>query len=215
MNRNRLIIFIITAVLLPSCGQKRAERLYTEIVTPQPEAPFVHPPMRSSHSDSMNFASEDRSTQEMLKGSVSNIPLEWATPKAWSEEPGNGMRLATFRNANMECSLVSMAGGSGGVEANVVRWARQLGIERLSPSQIQKFITESKSGKTSGGFVFTILNFAQLQPQESAGADSMVAAIIDADGTSVFAKITGTKAALAGESDAFTQFVKSLKLRHE
>ncbi len=53
--------------------------------------------------------------------------LEWDAPKAWSSEPGRGMRLATYSIAgdkgSAECAVFYFGQGQGGpVDANIQRW---------------------------------------------------------------------------------------------
>lgn len=78
----------------------------------------------------------------------------WKTPKGWTEEPGTGMRKATFViatgekssraeeysgnggvNSKLECTVIPLP--STGVLANVNRWRKQIGLPGLSAEELK------------------------------------------------------------------------------
>jgi hypothetical protein len=68
--------------------------------------------------------------------------LAWDTPAGWTARPDtSGMRLVSFVvsaiDSGAECSITVLAGGGGGVPANVARWRRQMGLPPVSIEEIE------------------------------------------------------------------------------
>ncbi len=163
-------VLCIFVLFFSSCEQKSQERHYTEIVL---EAPQVNSP---------------------------NIPaatgiLSWAVPQGWKEEPGEGMRLATFYLIAdpdaIDCSIVSLAGPVGGLNANLERWLRQLGLQ-ASDDSLNQLTSSVQILKTKDGLEIKVFDFTTLQTQGLPSDKSMIAAMIVLDQTTVFVKMTGS-----------------------
>jgi hypothetical protein len=68
-----------------------------------------------------------------------DAPFRWTTPDGWTEEPGRGMRLATFRPkaaAKTEVTLSILGGDGGGLGLNLNRWREQMGLDEASDAEI-------------------------------------------------------------------------------
>ena len=93
--------------------------------------------------------------QKNLEASIDRTPLLWQTPQNWSEQKGNGMRLATFTagagSQSIETTIISLGGQAGGISSNVVRWINQLQLPGLDDSSLQKFIQSQEKLQTSDG----------------------------------------------------------------
>ena len=78
----------------------------------------------------------------------------WKTPDGWDEEPGTGMRKATFRIQSdgppLECSVISFPDPNGDPTspdyalANINRWRSQLGTEPLSAADLEKALQDDQ-----------------------------------------------------------------------
>ena len=112
--------------------------------------------------------------------------LAWSVPQGWTEEPGKGMRVATFHTANnpqeIDVSIVSLGGMAGGLESNIKRWMGQIGVQ-ASDEQFQKFIQAAKDN---------IFDFTWIQKGQPPATKSMVAAILTLGDSTVFVKMTGS-----------------------
>lgn len=150
-----------------------------------------------------------------LMNSVAPTALSWTTPEGWQEEKGSGMRIATFKAGEgasaVETSVISLAGGAGGMTANVGRWMGQLNLEVPSADKLDEFIARQETLKTGSGLSVTVIDFTQLQKDAAADAPSMIAAVLEGSGNQVFIKMTGSKEAVSRNSDAFRSLVSSLE----
>ena len=112
--------------------------------------------------------------------------LAWSVPQGWTEEPGKGMRVATFHATNnpqeIDVSIVSLGGMAGGLESNIKRWMGQIGVQ-ASDEQFQKFIQAAKDN---------IFDFTWIQKGQPPATKSMVAAILTLGDSTVFVKMTGS-----------------------
>lgn len=165
----------------------------------------------------------DPQTQKMLappmaglEASVARPPLSWTTPEGWQEIPGSGMRLVTFRSADandpVECALISLAGGAGGLESNAARWMRQVNIVVPAAPEMAEFLAAQKKIKTRDGFDATIIDLTQLQSRDDLESPSMTAAVITLPDMTVFVKMTGSRGAVLKNRDQFEALCESLKL---
>ena len=168
------VISCISVCLLAGCQPAPVERHYTQIET-----------------------SPESSSQE----------LAWNVPSTWQEEPGNAMRLVTFRlQANLQeidCSIVSLGGMAGGLEANITRWLGQIGMH-VSPEELQAFLQASP---------YRVYDFTQLQKGSKSATPSMIAAMLMFNGSTVFVKMTGSIEAIGRNKKEFLSLVKSVRLK--
>ncbi|MEN9362362.1 MAG: hypothetical protein RL095_3897 [Verrucomicrobiota bacterium] len=72
----------------------------------------------------------------------------WSLPKGWSELPGEGFRYRSFKveGTNLDISLTRMPPGND-LQANLDRWAGQLGLGPLTEEELAAAVTEMKLGK--------------------------------------------------------------------
>ena len=142
------------------------------------------------------------------------IPLSWKTPDGWEEIAGTGMRLVTFKGDGVESSIVSLGGAAGGIPSNVIRWMGQINMAVPSESELNAFIESQEKLVSSGKLEMTLINLAQLQGSQPDSVPSMMASMIQLDDTTVFIKMTGTKAAITKNHDEFKDLCNSLQLKN-
>ncbi|MEM7200863.1 MAG: hypothetical protein AAF628_11385 [Planctomycetota bacterium] len=90
--------------------------------------------------------------------------LKWVTPTVLAEEPGSGMRRATFRapaQPDVSGTLVVLGGDGGGLAPNVVRWRQQLGLPELFDDELDAFVEELPRLETAGGWVARIVDLTE------------------------------------------------------
>ena len=119
-------ILCIFTLFLSSCEQKPQESHYKEVVlqAPQVNNPSV-PAAATTPADP--HAGLDMSAMGAALGmnNPNSNMFTWDVPQGWKQEAGTGMRLATFHLLSdekaIDCSLVSLGGMAGGLEANLRR----------------------------------------------------------------------------------------------
>ena len=140
----------------------------------------------------------------------SGSPLVWQTPPGWQELPGDGIRLAAFRfeqgDRRVETTVVMLGGAAGGVEANVVRWLDQLGLQ-LTGEELAQFLAGGETVAARGGMPLTVYDFTRLA---SAQGESILAAVGPVRDQTLFVKMTGDGALVAAARADFMSLVASL-----
>ena len=145
-------------------------------------------------------------------GGVAAGPLAWQTPPAWRELPGDGIRLAAFLveegGQRAETTVVMLGGAAGGLEANVVRWLDQLGLQ-LADEELARFLAAAEPLTTRDGMDLTMFDFTRLT---TGGGDSMLAAVGPVLDQTLFVKMTGDGDLVAAARGDFLRLVSSLGL---
>ena len=136
-------------------------------------------------------------------------PLAWTAPADWQAKPLGQMRLGSFDvhgpgDAVADVSIIAFPGEAGGVTANLNRWRGQLGLPPLADGDIAGATTSLDAG----GLHFTIVDLAG----QSGGAPArMLGAIAPYGGQTYFFKMLGPDALVAGQKQAFLDFLKTVK----
>jgi len=186
----------VTAILvLAGCEAREPEwHSYDEInISQQPARPSMPRP-------------------ETRASSATRTPLKWTRPEGWQEKPGSGMRMATLSVSNDSgqavCTLVTLGGTAGGLEANMRRWIGQLDLNP-PPEQVAGLLETAIPITTEGGFEGVVVDLTGFGP--AGDGTSMLAAMITVNGTTLFVKMTGPIALLSAEKDRFVVFCRSLR----
>ncbi|MCA1964036.1 MAG: hypothetical protein LDL31_08855 [Prosthecobacter sp.] len=141
--------------------------------------------------------------------------LIWQTPEGWSQAERSQMRpvnLSFGANREGECYLSLLPGGGGGVLANVNRWRKQMGQPEITEEELAKMPKKSLMG-IEGTFVSLDGAYTSVGATE-AKADYKMLGIVAAMGEAgLFVKMVGPKDLVEANSQAFDQFVSSLRLR--
>ena len=137
-------------------------------------------------------------------------PLVWQTPPSWQELPGDGIRLAAFRfeqgDRRVDTTVVMLGGTAGGVEANVVRWLDQLGLQ-LTGEELAQFLAAGEPVSTGDGTLLTVYDFTRLA---APGGDSMLAAVGEVLDQTLFVKMSGDGSLVAAARADFLSLLASL-----
>jgi hypothetical protein len=138
--------------------------------------------------------------------------LSYTLPKGWNAHVGTGMYYAVLKTSNdaeaLEGGIIILAGEAGGLQANVERWAGQLGLT-LSPTELTGFIAAQKRLKSKGNLDITFIDYSPIVDREG---KSMMVGITKPGDDSYFIKITGPKANLVKAREDFIKFCESLVL---
>ncbi|MGE0266836.1 MAG: hypothetical protein AB7S78_00090 [Candidatus Omnitrophota bacterium] len=209
-----LCLIVVSAV---SCENRRLVRVYEEVTT-NPEPPVMKNPHGSMPMNrGMDFQAQDPAMQAMLTNSVAGINLTWTVPAGWTEQKGTGMRLATFTTSGenpIDCSVVSLSGPSGGLEANVKRWLGQIALD-LPDEEFETFMSAQETFVSAGQLNIRLIDFRPLYPFKDDLQPSIVAGIIELEQQTVFIKLTGSLRALNVNQEKFKDLLMSLKMSDE
>ncbi len=147
--------FVFTILVFAGSEQKPQVRQYTETVI-EPPAPAVH---------TVNEAVRSK--------------LIWDVPSGWNQGAGNAMRLVSFHAISdpqaIDCSIVSLGGMAGGIEANLSRWMKQIDLV-ISDEEFDRFLHSAQTMATKAGAAATVYDFTQLQKEADGSTPSMIAA---------------------------------------
>lgn len=214
---------VIGAALVCACGRGdgHAPRHYREIVETSPtraeRAADVAAMIRAEAEAPGSALPQRRTDAPLGAGSASTtvivaragIALRWTLPPDWSEEPGNPMRLMTFRVGpeRAECTLTAFPGAVGGIEGNLARWAGQLELS-LAPEVLSRFARSPKTFETEGKMPCLLYDFTTVSPESD---PSMLAAILPLEGRTVFVKLVAPRRVIEAQRGAFEQFCRSLR----
>jgi len=131
----------------------------------------------------------------------------WRVPAGWQEISGGQFLVAKFTltgdgGATAAVNVSSSAGDGGGMAANVNRWRGQLGLPPIS----EIFTTSlDVAGGTAQVVEMSGTNAQNGQPSQ------LIAVIVSQPDQTWFYKLMGDAKVVAGQKDAFVQFVQSAK----
>ena len=141
--------------------------------------------------------------------------LIWQTPDGWSQAERSQMRpvnLAFGPNKEGECYLSLLPGGGGGVLANVNRWRKQMAQPEITEEELAKMPKKTLMG-IEGAFVSIEGAYTSVGATESKADYKMLGIVAAMGEAGLFVKMVGPKALVEANSQAFDQFVTSLRLR--
>jgi hypothetical protein len=142
------------------------------------------------------------------------VPLQYALPPGWQEQPLSSMRVASFKVSGQngkeaDVSVVSLPGVAGGDLANVNRWRDQL---KLSPIDANALIQSAEHVKANG-HDFLVVDLVSESPiSEQQDKVRILAAILNENDRSWFVKMTGNDQLVASQKTAFVGFLRSLAI---
>ncbi|GEM_PF-594248 len=151
-----------------------------------------------------------------MQGRESEVPpapdasdVTWTTPDGWEEQPGSGMRLAAFRPAGAGdralVTLIPMGPGAGGLDANVTRWRRQVGLpEEHTHEHVQM----------QGAMPYVLVNLVAESASKNLPSSTM-GAIYSIPGRTLFLKFTGDTDLLVESKGGFLALAQSIALKEE
>ncbi len=212
---NKFLVILAFSLGISACREgKIVPRTYEETVVESPLEKMT----AKMDASSLPPGHPDISQMSQMASSTSSIDFKWIAPQGWTEKPGGGMRLVTFTandSSPIECSIVSLGGMAGGLEANIRRWMGQINMPEIPEDQFNAFLQKQEEIKSEGGLTINLVDLTALQNKEPQEAPSMIAGILTIEDKTVFVKMTGTKKAVQEEKEHFRQLCQSLQLIHE
>ncbi|OGQ94829.1 MAG: hypothetical protein A2284_14055 [Deltaproteobacteria bacterium RIFOXYA12_FULL_61_11] len=226
------LVLLVFGVGFHACQREEGVRTFKEVrdlpssgvPDTRPALPPDHPPLPGSSPEAAEAADgraalppdhppigqavPDGREEQRLRSS-----LAWNVPPGWIEGRAEGMRLGSLRipggqAGDAECSLISLAGAAGGLEANVTRWLGQLGLT-LDRQALTAFLTSKPALSTAAGKPLHLLDFTALTGREA--RTSMLVGVVDLGPARLFVKCTGQGGLLGGQLQAFTELCRSVR----
>ncbi len=156
------------------------------------------------------------------------IHITWTVPGGWIEQPGGDpLRVASFLapdpsytdSADMDpkaldVSVVQLGGDAGGVEANITRWMRQAKIPP-SPDMTQNIAAHAESLSVVSGQRGIIVDFTGLLAGDMTRTTSIIGAIVQGNGYTVFVKAMGDRDRLMTLRSQILDFCRSVSIVEE
>lgn len=133
--------------------------------------------------------------------------LKWEAPAKWTTKAASAMRRGSFTipgaSGDADLSIVVLPGAAGGVIENIRRWRGQVGLPAVSDLEIQSH-TETLRVDDA--------DFTLVELTDPAGKQTILGAITEHDGVTIFVKAMGPAATLAEARADFRAFLQTVKL---
>ena len=135
--------------------------------------------------------------------------LTWTAPAHWVAKAPGAMRKGSFAikggdNAEADLSITAFPGDTGGLAANINRWRGQIGLPPLAENQVDGAVEHADLG----GHHFDLVDMTGT----AAGKPTrIIGAILARPGETWFFKLMGPDALVAGEKQAFREFLATVK----
>jgi len=146
--------------------------------------------------------------------------LTYDTPAGWLPGRSGGMRKAAFRvvvgEAEGELTVIDLPTSAGeqvtNVEANMQRWAGQVGLTGLDAEAIGKLVEPVSVDGLEGSFAELI------GPESATRNDAMLVAMVEREDVERedkvwFIKLSGPAAVVTAQKDAFSEFLDSIRFK--
>ena len=178
----RYLLYYILTILFLSCENDDTPRVYK-----------LKKPI-AVNSEEKNIAANDEE-------------ISWNIPSDWEEIQGNSFSLAVYKILNTsdysEISITKFPGDAGGIENNVNRWRRQVG---LPSEKIEKIISDADFNSNSIGkfSMHKIIN-------EKAPESAFLCKIMPLESSTVFVKLKSTMNGVGELKKEFYRFCSSFR----
>lgn len=132
--------------------------------------------------------------------------LKWTAPESWAPKAGSAMRKGSYAvkgdGIEADFAITAFPGDTGGLHANLNRWRGQVGLPNASATELDASIQHLDG---LGGMHFDIVDLV------GPSGTRMLGAITSYNGNSWFFKLMGPDALVAGEKQAFIEFLHTVK----
>lgn len=171
--------------------------------------PAGHPPVGAPPTSA---AAQPATPSTQSADSTAKAPpasgFAFETPAGWTPGAPNPMRKASLVVEGGGEVAVNTFGASGQMadpRANAQRWAGQVGLTDLSEEALSKASQDVNIGGVAGK------KFEFLSPDGVQPAQGILAAMIVRDGEAWFFKLSGPKATVESQREAFNKFLESVQ----
>lgn len=178
----------------------------------QTEDKLTNSDASSSSTDLPNDSSQLENISTAFPGGFITPSITWEAPVGWEEAPKKPMRVVTFRSKNeeqWECYVSIISSQAGGIEANLKRWANQMGKGEFSIdiSKLPKISMFSQNIP-----LFEIEGTYTSMQGESKENYKLLGTVCTLSEMTVFVKMVGPIEQVERQKDNFIKFCESLKI---
>jgi hypothetical protein len=136
--------------------------------------------------------------------------LAWEAPAHWQEKPASGFRRGSFAvmgpaGVEADFSIIAFPGAAGGMAENFNRWRGQLALPSQSPTEISAGVEHLDA---PSGLHFDLVDYVGTTGNEPT---RIIGAVVEFGGESWFFKLMGPDALVAGEKQAFRDFLFTVR----
>jgi hypothetical protein len=216
------ILGTAAVTLLPGCGDGGDEvRVYQishpedfdphaghDHAKPAPDMAAPMSPTPTGGQPSVNPSSSMQSLPGMESAAAAIDTPDWSVPESWEELAPTSIRKGNFRivqgEQTAEITVTAFPGDVGGLEANVNRWRRQIGLPSEPLATLQQSI-EPIEIDGQPAFYIDLLN-----PQATEGI-GILGAVIPHGTKTWFVKMVGNQSVLEDQQDNLMLFLRSIQ----
>lgn len=137
--------------------------------------------------------------------------LTWTAPKGWIVEAPTSMRHFTYRvGVDTECYLSILGGTAGGLEANVNRWRKEIGLPPLATDAIADLATTTLAGSQAT----VVEGEGTFQGMSGPPRDGfrLLGLIAPASGKTYFLKMVGPSSEVTDHREGFFLLASSIEI---
>ena len=203
--RTRQSVFV--KMVGPTAGVEAERENFEAFATSLTEAgagarPTGHPPMGGQPTQAGTTPPKPLPTAK----------LSWDTPEGWTALETSPPRVATFKPEGAEqaeCLVTILRGSGGGVAANMNEWRRQMGQEKLSPNEYASLKRMPLLGVEA--VYIAVKGHYQGKSGEDETDAMLYGLIAPREHDTVFVKMVGPAAEMAGQEERFLALCRSLR----
>lgn len=214
--RHFLPALLSLPLILTACSQPARQEI-TDVR--EPGATKREAPPRLDARQRLGMRTVAANTQQGggADGPLGGITFHHDMPEGWEAVPKTSLRQVNLRMIDVpeaECYFTFLPGGGGGLEANLNRWRRQMGLEALSEEAIAALPTKPIFGRPAT-FIQIDGDFTGMgdDPKPDYRMYGLVLNYTDPQSQqdqAFFLKMVGPKAVLAEQEDAFDLVASSI-----
>jgi len=157
----------------------------------------------------------DMGTSSLPAGGFGKLELEWKTPEGWQEDTTKPMRIVSFNageNSAWECYISVLMSQAGGVEANLKRWANQMGKRDIDAQAIEQLSDITLLEKQCKLLDITG-NYEDMQGITHENY-RLLGTVCPLENQTLFVKMTGPEKEVTLQRDNFIKLCNSLTLKN-
>ncbi|HWL15853.1 MAG TPA: hypothetical protein VNR00_09620 [Opitutus sp.] len=193
--------FVLLALLLVSACRDTNIKSYRVAA----ETPEKLPPILTGE---VPAASDRTAMANTAVPTAGGEALSWTAPAHWKAKPGSAMRKGSYAivgadGTEADLAITAFPGDVGGDLANINRWRGQLSLPPIGAAEL----SSATEHLDFNGLHMTFVDIAGTgdQPQRIIGVS------VPYENATWFFKMMGPDAVVAGERNAFRQFVQTIK----
>ncbi|MCP4848147.1 MAG: hypothetical protein GY899_09405 [Verrucomicrobiaceae bacterium] len=149
---------------------------------------------------------KENQNEAAIQTHPAKVSMPTSLPDGWEPLAPSGMRKASYHiqsvgNDSLDCSVISFPGVAGGLDANVNRWRKEVGLEALGASELRASIIHS-----------AIDNHKALIVDINGHDRATLGAIVPLKHETWFFKLSGSPKAISSQKENFASFLENVRI---